>query len=140
MDVLSTAVAKAAWDESKHPRVPAGTDAGGEFRHAVPRSLEEVRHRATRYEVIGVSPTGERIRVGFTGRKNGIGLIKALQTRGPSLVTHLGVLESDTFHLTKGRSPVATLKGWTFSFSGLTERDVAGHLHWTGKLPSPGGG
>ena len=84
------------------------------------RRLEEIKNLYTRYEVVLARQTGEKVLVGYTGRKSRKGLLNALRRHPDAVIELVGGENVATFT----KEGLSFSSGWTAKFSGRTERDA----------------
>ena len=92
---------------------------------AKPRTLTQMQHRSTAYEVVATHESGRETRLAFTERRTKQSLLKIAQNNGQIILDMLGSWN--------GNATYSKATGWTFGpvsvrFTGLTERDVSNLL------------
>ena len=91
----------------------------------LPRTLTQMHHRLTAYEVVMRCDGGIETRLGFSERKTKSALLAIAQQNGEAVLSMLGDWNGDASY--------AKATGWTFGpvcvcFSGRTERDCADRI------------
>ncbi len=89
---------------------------------ARPRTLTQMQHRPTAYEVVVTRDNGQETRLAFTERRTKQALLRIAQDNGQQILGMLGDWDGEATYSAKS--------GWTFGpvtirFSGRTERDLA---------------
>lgn len=77
----------------------------------------------TRYEIRAKGPRGEDFLIGFTARVSRAGLLGVLRFDGKRLTSLLSEDSQIEFRC-KPRVHAVTTDGWTFGFTGRTQREV----------------
>ena len=90
-----------------------------------PRTLEQMAHRLTAYEVIARHENGQEMHLAFTARHTKLVLLAIAQSNGNEILEMLGSWDGEVTY--------AKTTGWTFGpvsvrFSGRTERGVSSLL------------
>ena len=91
----------------------------------LPRTLTQMHHRLTAYEVVVRCDGGTETRLGFSERRTKSALLAIAQQHCEAIMAMLGSWDGDASY--------AKATGWTFGpvricFSGQTERDCASHM------------
>ncbi len=92
---------------------------------ATPRTLTQMQHRLTSYEV-ALTAHGNTTSLGFTERKTRAVLLSLVRIHSPEIIALLGDWTGDATY--------SNAQGWTFGptrihFTGRTERDVASEMN-----------
>ena len=87
--------------------------------------LKALKYYGTAYEVCLWHPDGRRYLIGYVGRRNRLGIVKALQRVGERVLAITNMSEDDRFAFDKGgKQAQLTATGWRFGITGRTERDA----------------
>lgn len=81
-------------------------------------------NRATRYEVVATKPGHPDVVVGYTARNSRPGLVALLRGRGPEIIDHCAIGDTDLISLRTQPRVHATVAGWVIGFTGRTEREA----------------
>ena len=93
----------------------------------IPRTLTQMQHRPTSYEVVAKHEDGQEIRLAFTERRTKRCLLHIHQSNGQKILDMLGQWD--------GIATYSSNSGWIFGpvsirFSGRTERDLASEMYF----------
>ena len=88
-----------------------------------PRTITQMQHRPTSYEVVAKHEDGRETRLAFTQRRTKSALLRIAQANSETILAMLGVWD--------GEATYTKAQGWTFGpcrihYTGRTERDLAG--------------
>lgn len=92
------------------------------------RRLESLSNRSTAYEIVLISPAGERRLVTYAQNRSGRALRLVLVRFAERIVAFVG---ADEYTLAgRGPAPIGLGNGYSLAFSGRTEREsiIAGEL------------